>query len=976
MPKGSVSPNPTGSPRGPFNTPTRGPATPAPARPYPLPSVSIYSDPLPVVYGTARCRSFVALKGKVSQGDSVTENGKVIWTGNAMMAELGFCQGPIEGFTDQWWSGERRIFGSSSLTPPNIGIAPGYYFAISETGSNTQVWGYITATGYWRDESGSALYSAEKAVPLFGTAHLRIFRVAMPDGQSNPDISGEVRGWLRASGSADVSLRNDARPGDVLKHLVQLAGLDSGSVQTGTGSDGQAASSYDRYTDACGYYVSRAVDSTTDVATLIDELMTATNSTCYWSEGRLKVIPLGDADVTGTVATYAAVTSSISIGVDDLETPITVERSNRADVFNSVPVSYPDRNGSYVQASVESPVDGDVAAYGLRRADTQDNRWIARPEHALAISRHLSMRSVYARNTYRFTVGPRFQLLEPTDFLTLTEPGLGLSETTVRITEIQERNNGREILAVEWPVGMARSVSLSAQAADGLSNNAPTGTVPSFISIAWNSASAAYATASAAAVTATRADTTASMAYSTASSSYLTASAAFQTASAAFVTASSAFTTASVAFTSATSAFDLALKGGGGGNVFYNSNFQTGTAGVPTGWGTYNNSIGTEPSTTTLFSTGGPFGGPYYRITWTGTNSTTKGIFNNGYGDGVNLQNALRTDQWYVMSIYARTSTNQASGANIHWNLPPSTTTTILNPNLTTAWQRYAWKIKWNGGAFIDAEGYFGVDGAFTGYAEFACPQISEGEALGGWIPNASELLPSSITTTMISPLAITSPLIAANAIIGTHILAGTISGSHIKATTISGTHIAAGTISGSHIAALTISATHLKSDTIQTSNYVESAGVPLTGAKMDITGTALKVAAANLQIGSLIFNDEWWGRFQVMGGAMAHTISPAAYSVTSNFGITSVTASTTEVTLSCSAPTIPPGRTTAFPLVQVHWGLGGFSGEGTNIACRYKSYDSTNRQWLKFEIWSGGARIDPSTTSWAFHTLIHWIFS
>lgn len=56
----------------------------------------------------------------------------------------------------------------------------------------------------------------------------------------------------------------------------------------------------------------------------------------------------------------------------------------------------------------------------------------------------------------------------------------------------------------------------------------------------------------------------------------------------------------------------------------------------------------------------------------------------------------------------------------------------------------------------------------------------------------------------------------------------------------------------------------------LKTSNYAESGGVPTAGAKLDHTGTALKVAAGNLQLGSYLFTDYWFRLLQAIDGAVA----------------------------------------------------------------------------------------------------------
>jgi hypothetical protein len=59
-----------------------------------------------------------------------------------------------------------------------------------------------------------------------------------------------------------------------------------------------------------------------------------------------------------------------------------------------------------------------------------------------------------------------------------------------------------------------------------------------------------------------------------------------------------------------------------------------------------------------------------------------------------------------------------------------------------------------------------------------------------------------------------------------------------------------------------------LEGDAIQTSNYAETGGTPTAGARMDVSGTALKVVAGGFQIGSYYFTDYFWRQLQAIDGA------------------------------------------------------------------------------------------------------------
>ena len=84
-------------------------------------------------------------------------------------------------------------------------------------------------------------------------------------------------------------------------------------------------------------------------------------------------------------------------------------------------------------------------------------------------------RELYIRNTYQFKLSAEFCLLDPMDIVTLTDPLIGLNNTAVRITAVEEDDNGDfAITAEEFPAGVATGVAYPTQA---LSNGFPVNTV-------------------------------------------------------------------------------------------------------------------------------------------------------------------------------------------------------------------------------------------------------------------------------------------------------------------------------------------------------------------------------------------------------------------------------------------------------------------------------------------------------------------
>ena len=58
-------------------------------------------------------------------------------------------------------------------------------------------------------------------------------------------------------------------------------------------------------------------------------------------------------------------------------------------------------------------------------------------------------RKAYVRNTYRFKLGWRYALLEPMDIVLLTDATLGLAGKAVRLTAIEEDDNGELTVTAE-----------------------------------------------------------------------------------------------------------------------------------------------------------------------------------------------------------------------------------------------------------------------------------------------------------------------------------------------------------------------------------------------------------------------------------------------------------------------------------------------------------------------------------------------
>jgi len=318
-------------------------------------------------------------------------------------------------------------------------------------------------------------FTAE-ALGYGGTAYIASERLALGSSNSVKNITYEVKGLLSTGG--------DVNPADVLQDLLTSTthglGWPAAKVETVLGPDGTAASGFQRYAEQAGLLSSPALTEQRPALAHIKDILLGANADILWSEGKAKIIPLGDT-VVGTYAPYVtpryALTRDNFVTPNPTADPIKVVRVSLADTFNAVPVEFTDSepteaSGAYNLSVVEDVDQANAEATGLRKREPVNLRAITKRAVAQKISRILAQRSTYRRNTFQFTLDWKFSLLEPLDFVTITDDLLGLTNHLVRIRSIEEDADlNLSIEAEEWPLGSATAPAYTTQAGDGGGQN-------------------------------------------------------------------------------------------------------------------------------------------------------------------------------------------------------------------------------------------------------------------------------------------------------------------------------------------------------------------------------------------------------------------------------------------------------------------------------------------------------------------------
>jgi hypothetical protein len=213
-------------------------------------------------------------------------------------------------------------------------------------------------------------------------------------------------------------------------------------------------------------------------------------------------------------------------------------------------------------------------------------------------------------------------------------------------------------------------------------------------------------------------------------------------ASAAQASANNAQDTADTAASQLTTVQSRINAMGGGPNKCRNAAFVTHANGVPDFWGVYNNDGAAVPTTSAIVA--GPDGYNAVRVSWTGTNTQTKGIFSQ------QLASPTKANTMHVYACRVRANSANMVGQKvrmIYTNQPFALFEVIRDPTLTTDWQWYVARGRKNADS---SEVYISlVAGAAVANGSYEISQVTvhEGSEFAGFSTELSAAVQQEITT-------------------------------------------------------------------------------------------------------------------------------------------------------------------------------------------------------------------------------------
>ncbi len=355
--------------------------------------------------------------------------------------DFAICQGPVDiGNTNKVWA--------------SAGVA---FF--QSVGLNL----YTGADGQAADPVFEALGNV---AGYSGTCHVTGTPMDLGSSPVLPNLSFEVTGIL--TGTAGSGFPGDANPANVVEDFLTNprygAGFPSVNLDPDIASLG--ANNYSDYCTAALFAISPALQGQTEAATWVSELARLTNTAIVWSGSLLKFIPYGDIELSGQGVTwtpnliplYSLTDNDFlpwnphidahdpQLGEDD---PVIITRANPADATNWMSIEYLDRENSYNKTVIPQFDQAAIDQYGIRTEPAIQGSCFCDKLPAEISLRLLLQRALYVRNTYRFQVGWQYALLEPMDIVLLTDARCGLFEQPVRITGIEENENGDLVVDAE-----------------------------------------------------------------------------------------------------------------------------------------------------------------------------------------------------------------------------------------------------------------------------------------------------------------------------------------------------------------------------------------------------------------------------------------------------------------------------------------------------------------------------------------------
>lgn len=321
---------------------------------------------------------------------------------------LGLCEGPVSGIGKVW-------IGKNVHNYP----ADDIQLTLFDGKENQQPWAYTQGK------------HPEKALPYPGLAYMAGV-IDLGDSGSMPSYNFEVKGRLLETGDGV-----DVNPADYIRYVLDKIGKKDMQI---IGLD-----NYRKYCKEADLLISSPPDENAKAAReVVNEIAKLTNAYVFWSNDKLKIVPLADRPVGNWTPNKTVV---YDLTADDFLPQtggalVIYKRKDSSAVYNQFPVEFINRANGYEKESVSYEFTEDIKNYGVRAASVTNAHYIYKKERAVKIAEQLARNNKYGRTQYTFKLDWSFCQLEVGDLVRLTDENSGIFEQVAVVSGITEGTDG------------------------------------------------------------------------------------------------------------------------------------------------------------------------------------------------------------------------------------------------------------------------------------------------------------------------------------------------------------------------------------------------------------------------------------------------------------------------------------------------------------------------------------------------------
>lgn len=328
--------------------------------------------------------------------------------------------------------------------------------------------GFTFLNGSWTQTAWSYMTSKfpTHARAYIGTAYVGGADLDLGDNASLPNYNFDISGLCYIAG------KPGAKPGDILTDYLTHAQHGAGFNYLAT----MAGSDFEKYCLARGIYLSPFEETQRPASDFVNAVAEACNSAVVWSQSKLKLIPYGDETIVGTDGTYTPnLTPMYDITEDDYLSSskgdnggyVTIDQKPLEQAYNHIQLEIVDGDNDFVVTVVEAKDQADIDARGLRSKAVIQRHDITDVDIGRDVAQMMLQRELYVINTYTFYLTVRHSLLDLMDLLTINDKVNNIVQQLVRITEIEEQDDGVMIVAEEVLANASHAPKYSTQRGSG-----------------------------------------------------------------------------------------------------------------------------------------------------------------------------------------------------------------------------------------------------------------------------------------------------------------------------------------------------------------------------------------------------------------------------------------------------------------------------------------------------------------------------